>query len=113
MFPIAEDSDRGDASPKSGLPSSAAPMASDSTRCTELLKSGDYNVTEAATMTGFNDLGHFREVFNLPHSLLLGWPDRWGVSLSSPSRHCDIAHSLCRHSGIRNPSHQNHPPREC
>ena len=27
------------------------------------LKSGDYNVTEAATMTGFNDLGHFREVF--------------------------------------------------
>lgn len=63
MFPIAEDSDRGDASPKSGLPSSAAPMASDSTRCAELLKSGDYNVTEAATMTGFNDLGHFREVF--------------------------------------------------
>jgi hypothetical protein len=52
MFPIAEDSDRGDASPKSGLPSSAAPMASDSTRCAELLKSGDYNVTEAATMTG-------------------------------------------------------------
>lgn len=36
MFPIAEDSDRGDASPKSGLPSSAAPMASDSTRCAEL-----------------------------------------------------------------------------
>ena len=32
-------------------------------RCAELLKSGDYNVTEAATMTGFNDLGHFREVF--------------------------------------------------
>ena len=31
--------------------------------CVELLKSGDYNVTEAATMTGFNDLGHFREVF--------------------------------------------------
>lgn len=52
MFPIAEDSDRGDASPKSGLPSSAAPMASDSTRCAELLKSGDNNVTEAATMTG-------------------------------------------------------------
>jgi AraC-like DNA-binding protein len=37
-------------------------MASDSTRCAEL-KSGDYNVTEAATMTGFNDLGHFRKVF--------------------------------------------------
>ena len=52
MFPIAEDSDRGDASPKSGLPSSAAPMASDSTRCAEPLKSGDYDVTEAATMTG-------------------------------------------------------------
>jgi len=32
-------------------------------RCTQLLKSGDYNVTEAATMTGFNDFGHFREIF--------------------------------------------------
>ena len=32
-------------------------------RCAQLLKSGDYNVTEAATMTGFNDLGHFREIF--------------------------------------------------
>ena len=42
MFPIAEDSDRGDASPKSGLPSSAAPMASDSTRCAEFL-SNDKN----------------------------------------------------------------------
>ena len=28
-----------------------------------LLRSGDYNVTEAAMMTGFNDLGHFREIF--------------------------------------------------
>ena len=32
-------------------------------RCAELLRTRDYNVTEAATMTGFNDLGHFREVF--------------------------------------------------
>ena len=32
-------------------------------RCAELLRSGDYNVTEAATMTGFNDLGNFREAF--------------------------------------------------
>ena len=32
-------------------------------RCAQLLKSGDYNVTEAATMIGFNDLGHFREIF--------------------------------------------------
>ena len=32
-------------------------------RCAELLRIGDYNVTEAANMTGFNDLGHFREVF--------------------------------------------------
>ena len=32
-------------------------------RCAQLLKSGDYNVTEAAIMTGFNDLGHFREIF--------------------------------------------------
>lgn len=29
----------------------------------ELLKSGDYNVTEAATMTGFNDLNNFRIIF--------------------------------------------------
>lgn len=32
-------------------------------RCAELLRRGNYNVTEAATMTGFNDLGHFREIF--------------------------------------------------
>ncbi|MBR1410082.1 MAG: response regulator [Prevotella sp.] len=32
-------------------------------RCAQLLKSGKYNVTEAATMTGFNDLGNFRDVF--------------------------------------------------
>ena len=32
-------------------------------RCAKLLRSGNYNVTEAATMTGFNDLGHFREIF--------------------------------------------------
>lgn len=32
-------------------------------RCAQLLASGDYNVSEAASMTGFNDLGHFREVF--------------------------------------------------
>ncbi|MBQ6032517.1 MAG: helix-turn-helix domain-containing protein, partial [Prevotella sp.] len=32
-------------------------------RCAELLASGDYNVSEAASMIGFNDLGHFREVF--------------------------------------------------
>lgn len=29
----------------------------------ELLQSGDYNVTEAATMTGFNDLNNFRIIF--------------------------------------------------
>lgn len=28
-----------------------------------LLQSGEYNVTEAATMSGFNNLGHFRESF--------------------------------------------------
>ena len=39
MFPIAEDSDRGDASPKSGLPSSAAPMASDSTSLLNQMRS--------------------------------------------------------------------------
>lgn len=32
-------------------------------RCMELLKSGNYNVTEAAMMTGFNNPGNFREQF--------------------------------------------------
>lgn len=32
-------------------------------RCAEMLRSKDYNVTEAATLTGFNDLGYFRDVF--------------------------------------------------
>ena len=32
-------------------------------RAAELLCKGEYNVTEAATMTGFNDLGNFRIVF--------------------------------------------------
>ncbi len=31
--------------------------------CAKLLQSGDYNVTEAATMTGFNDQNNFRIVF--------------------------------------------------
>ena len=31
--------------------------------CYQLLESGDYNVTEAAMMTGFNQLAHFRDVF--------------------------------------------------
>ncbi len=31
--------------------------------CAKLLQSGDYNVTEAATMTGFNDQNNFRLVF--------------------------------------------------
>jgi signal transduction histidine kinase/ligand-binding sensor domain-containing protein/AraC-like DNA-binding protein len=32
-------------------------------RAAELLKSGEYNVTEVAEMTGFNDAKYFREVF--------------------------------------------------
>ena len=31
--------------------------------CYKLLASGDYNVSEAAMMTGFNQLAHFRETF--------------------------------------------------
>ena len=31
--------------------------------CRRLLESGKYNVTEAAMMTGFNQMAHFREVF--------------------------------------------------
>ena len=45
--------------------------------CYKLLESGDYNVTEAATMTGFNQMAHFREVFKkefgmLPSDLIKG-----------------------------------------
>ena len=32
-------------------------------RAAELLSKGEYNVTEAATLTGFNDLGNFRIIF--------------------------------------------------
>lgn len=32
-------------------------------KCYQLLESGGYNVNEAAYMTGFNQMGHFREVF--------------------------------------------------
>lgn len=32
-------------------------------RCMELLKGSNYNVTEAAIMTGFNNPGNFRERF--------------------------------------------------
>ena len=31
--------------------------------CYQLLESGDYNVTEAAMMTGFNQMAHFRDIF--------------------------------------------------
>lgn len=31
--------------------------------CYKLLESGDYNVTEAAMMTGFNQMAHFRDIF--------------------------------------------------
>ena len=32
-------------------------------KAAQMLSSGEYNVTEAATMTGFNDLGNFRIIF--------------------------------------------------
>ena len=38
--------------------------------CYTLLESGDYNVTEAATMVGFNQLTHFREVFKHEFGIL-------------------------------------------
>ncbi|MBQ9356902.1 MAG: response regulator [Prevotella sp.] len=43
--------------------------------CYQLLESGDYNVNEAAMMTGFNQMAHFRETFKnefgiLPSELL-------------------------------------------
>ena len=39
-------------------------------RSFQLLESGDYNVTEAAAMTGFNDMGHFREIFKKEFGIL-------------------------------------------
>jgi len=38
--------------------------------CYRLLESGDYNVTEAAMMTGFNQMAHFREVFKQEFGIL-------------------------------------------
>lgn len=38
--------------------------------CYRLLESGDYNVTEAAIMTGFNQMAHFREVFKKEFGIL-------------------------------------------
>ena len=38
--------------------------------CYRLLESGDYNVTEAAMMTGFNQMSHFREVFKKEFGIL-------------------------------------------
>lgn len=38
--------------------------------CYHLLESGDYNVTEAAIMTGFNQMAHFREVFKKEFGIL-------------------------------------------
>ena len=38
--------------------------------CYRLLESGDYNVTEAAMMTGFNQMAHFREVFKKEFGIL-------------------------------------------
>ena len=38
--------------------------------CYQLIESGDYNVTEAAMMTGFNQMAHFREVFKHEFGIL-------------------------------------------
>ena len=38
--------------------------------CYTLLESGDYNVTEAAMMTGFNQMAHFRETFKKEFGIL-------------------------------------------
>ena len=39
-------------------------------QCYKLLESGDYNVSEAATMAGFNQMSHFREVFKKEFGIL-------------------------------------------
>lgn len=38
--------------------------------CRRLLESGDYNVTEAAAMTGFNQMAHFRAAFKSEFGML-------------------------------------------
>ena len=38
--------------------------------CYRLLESGNYNVTEAALMTGFSQMAHFREVFKKEFGIL-------------------------------------------
>jgi signal transduction histidine kinase/ligand-binding sensor domain-containing protein/DNA-binding response OmpR family regulator len=38
--------------------------------CYEMLESGDYNVTEAAMLTGFNHMAHFREIFKNEFGIL-------------------------------------------
>ena len=38
--------------------------------CYKLLERGDYNVTEAAMMTGFNQMSHFRETFKKEFGIL-------------------------------------------
>ncbi|MBQ2332759.1 MAG: response regulator, partial [Prevotella sp.] len=38
--------------------------------CYQLLESGEYNVNEAAMMTGFNQMAHFREVFKNEFGIL-------------------------------------------
>ena len=39
-------------------------------KCAHLLVSGEYNVTEAALMTGFNNMGYFRECFKEEFGML-------------------------------------------
>ena len=38
--------------------------------CLQLLESGDYNVTEAAMMAGFNQMAHFRQTFKNEFGIL-------------------------------------------
>ena len=38
--------------------------------CYQLLESGDYNVNQAAMMTGFNQMAHFRETFKKEFGIL-------------------------------------------
>lgn len=38
--------------------------------CYKMLESGDYNVTEAAMLTGFNHMAHFREIFKNEFGIL-------------------------------------------
>jgi len=52
--------------------------------CYSLLEEGGYNVTQAAMMTGFNQMSHFREVFKNEFGILPSEVSKRGGASSQP-----------------------------